>query len=164
MTLPVSEPFFLLDESLSSGIVAEVSRVTGYAIATVLDEWSGRDFSINRLLDEEIISHLGEKFGHRAVWITCDWDARRKHRESINRNRISVLWLRGLGGRNPTPQEQTQMLCIVMDRVRFLIRESSIPVYLLVRLDANNDNQPFLQRLHGSILNRPPQWQRVPLG
>ena len=163
MTPPVPEPFFLLDESLSSGIVAEVCRVTGYAIATVWDEWPGRDFSVNRLLDEEIIPHLGEKASHRAIWITGDRKAFGRHGALIRFHHISVLWLNGPGRRPLEPREQLQMLCAVMDKVRSLVLESNYPVYLRARLDSGNDYQPFLERLSGSVFDRPPEWQPVPL-
>ena len=163
MTQPVPEPFFLLDESLSSGIVEEASRITGYAIATVWEEWSGRDSSVTPLLDEEIISYLGDKAGHRAVWITSDWKAFREHGQLIDAHRNSVLWLRGPGHRPLEPREQLLMLCAVLDKVSSLIGQSRVPVYLRVRLDPNNDYQPFLEQLLGSILDRPPKWQRVSL-
>ena len=101
MTPPVPEPFFLLDESLSSGIVAEVSRVTGHAITTIWDEWPGRDLSVNRLLDEEIIRNLGDRASHRAVWITGDRKAFGNHGALIHCHHISVLWLRGPGVTDP---------------------------------------------------------------
>ena len=163
LTQPVPEPFFLLDQSLSHDIAAEVFRVTGYHITTIWDEWPDRDFNANSLPDEEIIPHMGDKAGHRALWITCDWDARRKHRDSINRNRISVLWLRGPGGTNPTLEQQTQMLCAAIGKVRSLISESDTPVYLRARLDPDNNYRPFLEQLQGSVLDRPLEWQRVPL-
>ena len=160
MTQPVPEPFFLLDQGLSPRITPEVFRATGYQIATVWDEWPGRDFNADRLPDEEIIPYLGNKAGHLAVWITCDWDARRKHSSSIERNRISVLWLRGPGGRNPTLKQQTQMLCAVISRVILLVSESGAPVYMRARLDPNDNFQPFLERRQGT----PPRWERVQLG
>ena len=160
---PVSDPFYLLDESLSSGIIEDVSRVTGYPLATVWDEWPGRDFSVNRLPDEEIIPYLGDKTSHRAVWITGDWKAFRVHGSLIAAHRISVLWLRGPGHRPLEPGEQLQMLCAAMDKVGSLIGESDEPVYLRVRLDPDNGYQPFLERLKGTVLDRPIEWQRVPL-
>ena len=163
MTPPVSEPFFLLDESLSSGIVAEVSRVTGYAITTVWDEWPGRNLHINSLSDEEIIPHLGDMVGHRVVWITGNRKALGEHAPLIDTHQISVLLLRRPGRRNPTTIQQSQMLCAVLEKVRSLILGSNDPVYLRVRLDPNDGYQPFLERLQGSVLDRPLQWQRVPL-
>ena len=157
------EPFFLLDESLSSGIVAEVSRVTGYPIATVWDEWPERDFDVNRLLDEEIILHLGNMAGHRAVWITGDRKAFSEHGHQIDAHGISVLWLRGPGRRPLELGEQLQMLCAVMDRVYALIAGSNSPVYLRVRLDYNNNYLPFLERLAGALPDRPIEWVRFPL-
>ena len=158
---PVSEPFFLLDESLSSSIIVEVSRVTGYPISTVRDEWPGRDLSVNRLPDDEIIPRLGYRAGHRAVWITGDRKAFGKHGHQIDTFRVSVLWLRGPGRRPLEPGEQLQMLCAVMDRVYALISDN--PVYLRVRLDHNHDYQPFLERLVGTVLDRPIEWVHVPL-
>ena len=163
LTPPVPEPFFLLDESLSSSIVAEVFKVTGYPISTVRDEWPGRDLSVNRLLDEEIISHLGDKVGHRAVWITGDRKAFREHGRLIDAHRISVLWLCGPGHRSLEPGEQSQMLSAVMERVHSLILVANDSVYLRVRLDPGNHYQPFLERLRRNVLQRPIEWQRVGL-
>ena len=112
MTPLAPEPFFLLDESLSASIVAEVSRVTGYAITTVWDEWPGRDLHINSLSDEEIIPHLGDKAGRLAIWITGDWKAFREHGHLIDAHRISVLWLRGPG--TGIPQSYNSLKCYVM--------------------------------------------------
>ncbi len=160
---PVPDLFFLLDESLSSGIVEDVFRVTGYHLATVWDEWPSRDLSVNRLLDEEIIPYLGDKSSHRAVWITGDIKALRLHGALIDAHRISVLWLRGPGHRPLEPGEQLQMICAIIDRVDSLILGSNAPVYLRVRLDPDNGYQPFLEQLQGTVLDRPPRWQRISL-
>lgn len=158
-----SDPFFLLDESLSSSIVGEVSRVTGYSITTVSDEWPGRDRSFNRIPDEEIIPYLGYRAGPRAVWITGDRKAFAEHGQQIHSLRVSVLWLRGPGRRSLEPEEQLRMLCVVMERVYTLIVRSDSPVYLRVRLDHNDGYRPFLERLNGTVLDRPIEWVRVPL-
>lgn len=163
MTQRVPEPFFLLDESLSSGIVEEVTRITGHAIATVWEEWPGRDSSTSPLLDEEIVRHLGDKAGYRAVWITGDRKAFGEHGHLIDDQRISVIWLRGPGRRPLEPREQLLLLCAVLDKVRSLIYQSSIPVYLRVRLDPNDNLQPLLEQLQGTVLDRPLVWQRIPL-
>ena len=163
MTPPVSDPFFLLDESLSSDIVAEVSRVTGYAITTIWDEWPGRDFNANSLTDDEIIPHLGNMAGHRAVWITGDRKALGQHAPLIDTHQISILLLRGPGHRNPTTIQQSQMLCAVLRKVRSLILGGNDPVYLRVRLDPNDGYQPYLEQLQHTVLDRPFQWQRIPL-
>ena len=55
------------------------------------------------------------------------------------------------------------MLLAVLDKVRSLVSESNAPVYLRVRLDPNDGYQPFLEQLQGTILDRPLQWQRIPL-
>ena len=163
MTQPVPEPLFLLDESLSSGIVEEVSRVTGYPITTIWHEWPGRDLHINSLSDEEIIPHLENRAGHSAVWITADRKAFREHAPLIELHRISVLWLRGPGRRNPTTIQQSQMLCAVLEKVHSLIIASNEPVYLRVRLDPDDDYRRFLEQLQGSVLDRPLEWRQVPL-
>ena len=163
MQTPESEPFFLLDESLSSGIVSELSRTTGIPIATVWNEWPGRDLSFNRLRDEQIIPHLGAKASHRAVWITGDWNAHREHRELIVDHRISPLWLRGQGGRSLTKPEQLLMLGAVMETVRRLVVESDVPVYLRVRLESGDGYRPALERLQGTLLDTPLRWEPVSL-
>lgn len=163
MTPPAPEPFLLLDESLSSGIAEEVRQATGHPIPTVRDEWPGRNFQINRLRDEEIISYLGNKAGHRSLWITGDRKALDEHSQPITDHGISVLLLRGPGRRPLNPREQSQILCAVMERARSLILERSAPVYLRAGLDHLNAYEPFLESLHDTLLNRPMQWNRIPL-
>ena len=163
MALPGSEPFFLLDESLSSGIVAEVSRAAGFSISTVRDEWAERDLAVDPPLDEEIIPHLAQKAGSRSVWITGDRRALQKHGRLIATSGISVIWLRGPGRRPVQPRVQVQMLTAVIARVHSLIQSSVVPLHFRVRLNPLDDNQPFLERLRGSILERPLEWQRVRL-
>ena len=158
------EPFFLLDESLSRYVASEVAMGIEHPIATIWDEWQGRDFSVNQLPDGEIISRLGARAGHLAVWITAHWDARRRDRHGvqIDAHRISVLWLRG-PGRNPTVPEQRQMLGAVMETVRRLVVESDVPVYLRVRLESGDGYRPALERLQGTLLDTPLRWEPVSL-
>ena len=159
---PLSEPFFLLDESLSSNLIPEVFEITGQSIATINDEWPGRDRRNSPIPDEEIFPHLAARAGPRAVWITADRRAFRKHREAIDKHNISILWLRALG-RSPKYTEQLDMICTVIETVHLLIGQSDVPNYLRVRLDPNNSNRPFLERLQGTVLRKPAVWQRVPL-
>ena len=156
-----SEPFFLLDESLSHNIVEGVSAATGYSIATVWDEWPGRDLSVNPLQDEAIIPHLGAKGGCRAVWITADLNARRRHRRLLEAQQISVLWLLGPGNRNLTVAEQRRTLIAVLGTAHRMVAATAAPVYLRARYDG----QPMLERWSGARLGEPGQrWVAVPLG
>lgn len=157
-----SDPFFLLDESLSSSIVTEVYDITGQPIATIEDEWPGRDRRNNPILDEEIFLYLETRARHQAVWITADREALRKHRNLIDAHRISVLWLRS-PGRNPTFEEQLRMLCAVIGKVRTLIIESNESVYLRVRLASDIEYQPYLERLRSGLLQFPRQWETIRL-
>ena len=75
MQTPPADPFFLLAQCLSYRIAREVTRVTGFPIASVRDEWTDRNLSVNPPGDWEIIPHIGAKAGHRGVWITADWGA-----------------------------------------------------------------------------------------
>lgn len=159
---PLSEPYFLLDESLSSNLISEVFEITGRSIATINDEWPGRDRRNNPIPDEEIFPHLATRAGPRAVWITADRRAFRKHREAIDKHNISILWLRA-PGRNPRYTEQLDMICKVIETVHLLIGQSNVPNYLRARLDLNESNRPFLEQLQGSVLERPAVWQRVVL-
>jgi hypothetical protein len=160
----ISEPFVLLDESLSRHIALEVSATTGCPIVTVWDEWRERDLSVERLPDEEIIPHLGAKAGQRAVWITQDWNALRDHRRLIAAHGISVLWLRGPGGRNFLREEQPSVLIAVLETVRRLVIDSNSPIYLRARFNPDGGSRPILERLQGTLLDTPLLWQRVPLG
>lgn len=161
-----SEPFFLLDQCLSHRIAPQVTRATGLHFTPVKDEWPDRDLDVNPPGDWEIVPHLGAKAGYRSVWITLDWGAFRQHSTLIHDSRISVLWLRGEESRNfPTLSrlQQAQLLISVIATVHRLIVESDSPVYLLARLDSVPGSLPILERLRGTVLDRPTEWQRVPL-
>ena len=162
LQLSESECFLFLDESLSSNVVPRVYEITRHSIATIENEWPRRDRRNNPILDEEIFHHLENRGGPRSVWITADWRALRKHRNLIDTHHVSVLWLRA-PGRNPTFEEQSSMLLAVLDRVRSLISESDGPVYLRVRLDPDDRYQPLLERLRGTLLQFPRQWETIRL-
>lgn len=161
MTPLLAEPFFLLDESLSRNIVAGVSAATGYSIATVWDEWPGRNLPVNPLPDEAIIPHLGAKGGCRAVWITADLNARRRHRRLLEAQQISVLWLLGPGNRNLGVAEQRRTLIAVLGTAHRIVAATAAPVYLRARYDG----QPMLERWGAARLGEHGQrWVAVPLG
>ena len=147
--LPIAEPFFLFDESMSRNAAPEVSASTGYPIPTVWDEWPGRDMSVNPLGDEEIIPHLGIKAGHRAVWITQDWRAYFKHQNRLIVHHISVLWLRGPGGWPFSRLEQPPVLIAVLATARRLVVVSDVPVHLRAKYDPIGSSLPMLERLQG---------------
>ena len=146
-----AEPFFLLDQCLSHRIASQVSRTTGYRITPVRNEWPERDLSVNPPQDWEIIQHLGSKSGHRGVWITLDWDAYDEYPGLIERNRISVLWLRRTEHGNPrfTRPRQTQLLVAVIATVYHLVFESISPVYLRASFD---NDLPTLERLRARAI------------
>ena len=164
-TLP-SDPFFLLDQCLSYRIAREVTRVTGFPITSVRDEWPDRNLDINPPGDWEIIPHLGAKAGHRGLWITADWGALRQHSQLIDNNRISVLWLRGAESLNfPTlsRSQHIHILVSVMATVHRLIVASDSPVFLLASLDPGSGSPPVLERLQSGLLDNPQQWEQVGL-
>ena len=158
---PPPNPFCLLDENLSGAAAAEISTATGCAITNIAAEWPGRDFDADPLLDEEIIRHLGHQAGRLALWITSDWQARRKHRDLIVSQGISVLWLRAPGGKDPTLAEQRRMLTAVLPTVRRLLLAGGNPAYFRVRLESGAGSPPFLEQLQGSLWDSPLNWQRV---
>ena len=146
---------------MSRNAAPKVSLATGYPITTVWNEWSGRDLSVNPLNDAEIIPYLGGKAGHRAVWINQDWNASSQHRDLLVSHRISVLWLRGPGGRQFSLLEQSPVLIAVLATAHRLVAGSSEPVYL-TRYDPDGGLQPILERLAGTLQDSPLRWQRVP--
>lgn len=156
-------PFFLWDESLSRNVVPEITAATGYPIATIWDEWPGRDLSVNPLLDDEIIRHLGHKGGHLAFWITQDWNAMSEYKLLLDAHRISVLWLRGPGGRSFRPPEQSMLTIAVIDTAHHLAAAHNAPVYLRARMAPGDAPRPILERLAGSLTERPRRWQTVRL-
>jgi hypothetical protein len=147
---------------MSRNAAPKVSLATGYPITTVWNEWSGRDLSVNPLNDAEIIPYLGGKAGHRAVWINQDWKASSQHRDLLVSHRISVLWLRGPGGRQFSLLEQSPVLIAVLATAHRLVAGSSEPVYLRTRYDPEGGLQPILERLAGTLQDSPLRWQRVP--
>ena len=166
MQTPSVDPFFLLDRCLSYRIARDVTRITGFPITSVRDEWPDRNLDVDPPGDWEIIPHLGDKAGHRRVWITADWGAFSQHSQLILNNRISVLWLRGMESRNflaLSRSQQTHILATVMATVYRIIVSSNSPVFLLASLDVESRMPPVLEKMQGSILDRPPQWHRVPL-
>ena len=144
----------------------EVSAATGRFIATVWDEWPGRDLSVNPLPDDAIIRHLGSMGGRWAVWITQDWSALGDFRELIDAHRISVLWLRGTGGRSLKPPEQLLLAGAVLDTVWRLAMDDDSSLYLRARFAPGGGAPPapMLERLAGSLLEAPLRWVVVPLG
>ena len=166
MQTPPSDPFFLLDQCLSYRIAREVTRVTGFPITSVKDEWPDSNLDVNPPGDWEIIPHLGAKAGHRGVWITADWGALRQHSQLIVNNRISVLWLRGAESRNfPTlsRSQHAYILVTVIATVHRLIVASDSPLFLLASLDPGAGLPPVLERLHSGLLDNPQQWGQVGL-
>lgn len=149
---------------MSRRVVPEVSAATGRFIATVWDEWPGRDLSVNPLPDDAIIRHLGSKGGRLAFWITQDWSALGDFRELIDAHRISVLWLRGPGGRSLKRPEQLLLVRAVLDTVWRLAMDGDAPVYLRARFDPGGEAAPMLERLAGRLLEAPLRWVLVPLG
>ena len=158
-----SEPFLLWDESLSSSVVPDISAAIGRPIATVWDEWPERDLSSNPVPDQKIIPHLGGKSGHLAFWITQDWSALGDHKLLISIHQISVLWLRGPGGRSLKRPEQSMLTIAVIERALHLALETHSHVYLRARYDPEDGITPILERLQGSLRYAPLQWERVPL-
>ena len=162
----VSEPFFLLDQCLSHRIAYGVSRVSGYPVTPVRDEWPERDLSVNAPKDWEIIPHLGAKAGHLGVWITLDWGALAEYAHLIERHRISVLWLRGAdgGGFSLLRAQQSQLLAEVIGMAYPIFAAATAPVYLRARLAPGGGAVPLLERLAGSLLEAPLRWVAAPLG
>ena len=156
------ELFLLADHCLGKQVARRV-RISGNRITTVEEEWPDRDLNSNAPQDEEIILHLGEKAGRRALWITQDWDARRRHRVPIHSSQISVLWLRWPKYSDMSVERKSHILQLVIETVYDLVAESDTPVYFRVTLNSDDVTHPLLERLQGSLLDRPIEWQRIPL-
>ena len=154
--------FFLADRCLGTRIAQRV-RISGSRITTIQEEWPGRDLRSDAPPDEEIIRHLGGKAGHRALRITQDWDAYTSHGQVLHASQISVLWLRWAKYSNFSVKDKSRMLQMVIETVSCLLSRSNGPVYLQVRFDPNNRYQPLLERLQGTLLDRPPTWERIQL-
>ena len=157
---PEPDPFLLADHCLGIRIASRV-RVSGNRIRTIQEEWPDRNLRVNPPSDEEIIRYLEEKAGHRALWITQDWDAFGRHGQVLQTSGISVLWLRWPKYGNFSSVDKSQMVQLVIESVYTLILESVAPVYLRLRLEHGNDLQPLLEQLQGTMTKRPAVWQPV---
>lgn len=144
----------------------EVSAATGRFIATVWEEWPGRNLSVDPLPDDAIIRHLGDMGGRLAFWITQDWSALGDFRELIDAHRISVLWLRGPEGRSLKRPEQLLLAGAVLDTVWRLAMDDDTSLYLRARFAPGGGTAPapMLERLAGSLLEAPLRWVAAPLG
>lgn len=162
MQAPGSELFLLADQCLGTRVARRV-RVSGNRIATIQDEWPGRDLQANPPPDEEIIRHLHEKAGRRALWITQDWNAFRRHGQALHASSISVLWLLWPKYSRLSAADKSHVVQLVIETVYRLVLNSDAPVYFQVRLESMTGYQPILERLRGSVLDRPIDWQRIPL-
>jgi hypothetical protein len=114
-------------------------------------------------MDDEIIRHLETRAGSNALWITQDWHAFSRHGEALYASPISVLWLRWPRYSILSSEDKAQVVQSVIETVYDLILESNAPVYFRTRLAANDRRQPILERLTGTVLDRPIEWEPVPL-
>lgn len=122
---------FLLDECLPYRI-ADSLREVGFNITSShregLDGWE----------DERLIPWLGSE---QIVWITKDDSARRGHDNTIQRTRISVVWIRGTertGGtitrNNISLKEVLHVLVAKLDDIRDQIMEAHWPRFFLLHM------------------------------
>lgn len=162
MQTSASELYLLADHCLGTRVARRV-RISGNRIRTIQEEWPGRDLQIDPPQDEEIIRRLGETAGRRAVWITQDRAAYSRHRGALHASQISVLWLRWTKYSDMPVESKSRVLQLVIETVYDLVAGSNAPVYFRVTLDSDNPRHPILGRLQGTVLDRPPRWQRIPL-
>ena len=160
LSQPTLEPVFLLDDNLSYRFAEALSVATGYDIRTVRHEWEHRDPFTNPVQDEEIIPYLGDVAGHKAVWITSDWDSRNAHARLIMAAQISVLWLHEPKGKALRGLQELQLLSLVIERVYDLVATASSPVYLRTHF---NVHRPRLDQLAGTLYDSKLDWRRVSL-
>ena len=97
--------------------------------------------------DEQIISHIGDAYGHRGVWITKDSSAKRRHAEIIRASGISVIWIKQ---QTLSTVQQHYMVTICYHRTHQELTESRIPVHY----EANFHGQPGKERLTCKRLRR----------
>lgn len=86
----VSEPLFLVDESLNRN-VAKALGLVDYQILAVSEAFKGR----SGVKDPEIITWCRD---NDAVWIHADDKARKEHKKEIIAARIRSLWVYRPGG------------------------------------------------------------------
>ena len=122
---------FLLDECLPYRI-ADSLRKVGFNIT------SSRGEGVEGWEDERLIPWLGSG---QMVWITKDDSARRGHDNSIQRARISVVWIRGTertGGtttrNNISLKEVLHVLVAKLDDIGEQIAEANGPRFFLLHM------------------------------
>ncbi len=74
------------------------------------------------------------------VWITKDYAARVKHRDTIRQSRISVVWVRGaepMTGNNISIEQLRRMLTVKLDDISIAVSNSQGPGYFLLYMRGN---------------------------
>ena len=146
--MPPEETAFHLDECLPPA-VAGALRLVGYDIS---DPIAAR---VKGWGDEELIPWLSES---NRVWITKDHDAKNAHMDSIIKNRISVVWVRGMD-RKPSNKNKVgirELHRMITDRIESIgyeISTAKTPRYYSLSI---RSGIPQLKRLPESkVFSRP---------
>ena len=147
------EPLLLLDDTISYLYAPALSAALGINIGAVKDEFQGRE----GVADTEIIPHLSNMSGYKAVWVTGDKDAQRAHGKLILASQISVLWLYEPKKRSLRGAEELLLLTLVLPEVHRIVLATDKPVYLKTML---NGQKARLARLKNSLLERRLAWER----
>ena len=137
--MPPEETAFHLDECLPPA-VAKALRLVAYNISDATPA------KVRGWDDEDLIPWLSQ---NKRVWITKDHEAKNAHMESIVKNRISVVWIRGMD-RKPSNKNRVgvrELHRMITDRIEAIgseISSAKSPRYfsLSIRSDV-----PQLKRL-----------------
>ena len=122
----LSEPYFLLDESLAPA-VAEALALVGYRCTTVR-----KVFDAGGVKDPEIIAWCA---ANSAVWVHADDHALREHEARLFETPIRTIWVYRRDGKM-TAREQLRVLCFVMPSL--IDRWRSDPTNLHYRVGATS--------------------------
>ena len=128
---------FFLDESLPPQ-VGEALRLVEYPITTpVLTGKRGYE-------DEDLLPWLAEE-GY--VWVTKDEDALRRHRDTIIRHELSVVWVRGLQRKKGTIsiRQVFLILAVTLPRIERELSATHRPRHYLAFL--RSDDRPAHSQL-----------------
>ena len=132
-----NEPFFILDNGLNPQIAQALSSLQ-FRIRSVQDEFQNPEGAVT---DPDIIRHIAQEYGFRGVWIARDESSKRVHRELIQTQGISVVWIR-----EPTLSaiQQARIVVYLYPRVYQDLTESRRPLYYIVTFHG----QPNRERIN----------------
>ncbi|MDE2817601.1 MAG: DUF5615 family PIN-like protein [Chloroflexota bacterium] len=134
---------FFLDENLPPQ-VARALALVGYPISHPAEHGKRGE------KDPDLITWLAQ---NQFVWITIDDDARKRHIGQIGQAGVSVVWVRGLGGRKNivTIKQVHLMLTVKLEELIEKLEASNQPLHFMVYLSGK---RPVLKPLQADTIQQ----------